>query len=69
MRDKNIVEERMKQFEKDLVHWENYDLVVINDNFNKCYDKIIKYLNLTKNNVSENYNKDEIRKHVINLLK
>ena len=61
--------ERIKQFEKDVVHWENYDLVVINENFNKCYDKIIKYLNSTKNNVSENYDKGEIRKHIINLLK
>ena len=60
---------RMKQFEKDVVHWKKYDLVVINDNFNKCYDKIIKYINSTKNNVSESYDKNEIRKHVINLIK
>tara|TARA_B100001245_G_C22849435_1_gene408341 strand:+ start:100 stop:732 length:633 start_codon:yes stop_codon:yes gene_type:complete len=69
LHDEKNAMERMKQFEKDVVHWENYDLVVINDNFNKCYDKIIKYLNSTKNNVSENYDKDEIRKHIINLLK
>jgi len=69
LNDEKNAMERMKKFEKDVVHWENYDLVVINDNFNKCYDKIIKYLNSTKNNVSENYDKDEIRKHIINLLK
>jgi len=69
LNDEKNAMERMKKFEKDAVHWENYDLVVINDNFNKCYDKIIKYLNSTKNNVSENYDKDEIRKHIINLLK
>jgi len=66
--EKNAVK-RMKQFEKDVVHWKKYDLVVINDNFNKCYDKIIKYINSTKNNVSESYDKNEIRKHVINLIK
>ena len=69
LNDEKNAMERIKQFEKDVVHWENYDLVVINDNFNKCYDKIIKYLNSTKNNVSENYDKGEIRKHIINLLK
>ncbi|SVE07391.1 uncharacterized protein METZ01_LOCUS460245 [marine metagenome] len=69
LNDEKNAMKRMKQFEKDVVHWENYDLVVINDNFNKCYDKIIKYLNSTKNNVSENYDKGEIRKHIINLLK
>ncbi len=66
--EKNAVK-RMKQFEKDVVHWKKYDLVVINDNFNKCYDKIIKYINSTKNNVSKSYDKNEIRKHVINLIK
>ena len=69
LNNENNAIERMNQFEKDMVHWENYDLVVINDNFNKCYDKIIKYIDSTKNNVSENYDKNEIRRHVINLLK
>ena len=60
---------RMKQFDKDVVHWKNYDLVVINDNFNKCYDKIIKYINSKKNNISENYDTNEIGNHVLDLLK
>ena len=59
----------MKQFDKDVVHWKNYDLVVINDNFKKCYDKIIKYINSVKNNIKENYDKSEINKHVLDLLK
>ena len=60
---------RMKQFDKDVVHWKNYDFVVINDDFNKCYEKIIKYINLKKNNTSESYDKKEISKHVSDLLK
>ena len=60
---------RMKQFDKDVVHWKNYDLVVINDNFNKCYDKIIKYINSKKNNKFEKYNKSQIKNHVLGLLK
>jgi len=66
--EKNAME-RMKQFDRDVVHWENYDLVVINDDFNKCYEKIIKFIKLKKNNTSENYDKNEISKHVIDLLK
>ena len=65
---KNAIE-RMKQFDKDVIHWKNYDLVVVNDNISKCYDKIIKYINLEKNNSFESYNKEEIAKHVIDLLK
>ncbi len=66
--EKNAME-RMKQFDKDVVHWKNYDLVVINDDFNMCYEKIIKYINSRKNNIIENYDKKEISKHVLELLK
>ena len=66
--EKNAME-RMKQFDKDVVHWKNYDLVVINDDFNMCYEKIIKYINSRKNNILENYDKKEISKHVLELLK
>ena len=31
MKDKLIAEERMKVFNKDVLHWKNYDYVVIND--------------------------------------
>ena len=66
--EKNAME-RMKQFDKDVVHWKNYDLVVINDDFNMCYEKIIKYINSRKNNILETYDKKEISKHVLELLK
>ena len=69
MKDKNIVEERMKQFNEDIKKWESYDFVVINDDFNKCYEKIIKYINLKQNNTSESYDKNKISKHVLDLLK
>ncbi len=66
--EKNAIN-RMKQFDKDVVHWKNYDLVVINDNFNKCYDKIINYINSYNKNNSISHNKNEISNHIINLLK
>ena len=69
LNDEKNAMERMKQFDKDVVHWKNYDFVVINDNFNKCYDKIIKYINLKKSNTSDNYDKNEIGNHVLDLLK
>ena len=59
----------MKQFNKDLMHWKNYDLVVINDNFNKCYNNIIKFINLEIKNIAEIYNRNDIENHVLGLLK
>ena len=64
MRDKLIAEERMKQFERDLLHWINYDYVVINDNLDSCYSKIKGLIDAEVNNGSKDYDKDFIRKHV-----
>ena len=69
LNDEKNAMERMKQFDEDVVYWRNYDLVVINDDFDKCYNRIIKYINLRINNTSENYDKNEIYNHVLNLLK
>ena len=64
MKDKLIAEERMKQFGRDLLHWINYDYVVINDNLDNCYLKIKGLIDAEANNGSKDYDKDFIRKHV-----
>ena len=64
MKDKLIVEERMKQFERDVLHWINYDYVIINDNLQSCYDKIRNLINAEINNGSKDYDSEYIRKHV-----
>ena len=64
MRDKLIAEERMKQFEHDVLHWINYDYVVINDNLQTCYSKIVNLINAEINNGSKDYDLEFIRKHV-----
>ena len=64
LQDKLIVEERMEQFERDVLHWINYDYVVINDELNKCYSKIINLINAEINNGSKDYDSEYIRNHV-----
>ena len=64
MKDKLIVEERMKQFERDVLHWINYDYVVINDNLENCYSRIKKLINAETTNGSKDYDLNFIRKHV-----
>ena len=64
MKDKNIVEDRMKQFNEDIEHWENYDFVVINDDLEKCYNEIIRLINKTKENSDFNYDKNKILNHI-----
>ena len=64
MKDKLIVEERMKEFSRDVLHWINYDYVIINDNLDECYSKINNLIEAEINNGSKDYDKEYIRKHV-----
>ena len=64
MKDKLIAEERMKQFERDVLHWINYDYVVVNDNLNGCFKKIQNLINAEINSGSKDYDLEFIRNHV-----
>ncbi len=64
MKDKLIAEERMKQFGRDVLHWINYDYVVINDNLESCYSKIVNLIDAEINNGSKDYDLEFIRRHI-----
>ena len=64
MRDKLIVSERMQQFDRDVLHWINYDYVVINDDLDSCFLKIRKLIDAEINNGSKDYDPDYIRDHI-----
>jgi guanylate kinase len=64
MKDKLLVEERMKEFSRDVLHWINYDYVVINANLDDCYSKINNLIDAEVNNGSKDYDKEYIRRHV-----
>ena len=64
MKDKLIVEERMKVFGKDIQHWKNYDYVVINDNLQDCFNQICNLIDSEIYNSTNDYSKELIQKHV-----
>ena len=64
MRDKLIAEERMKQFERDVLHWINYDYVIINDEIEKCYNKIDNLILAELNDGSKDYDLNFVRNHI-----
>ena len=59
----DIIQMRMQQFDKDVLHWTEYDFVVVNEDLNECYNQIIGYL---ENKFD--YNKSIIENHVKKLL-
>ena len=68
MKDKLIVSQRMKEFEKDLIHWSEYDFVVINDNLNNCFNEIFEIIQMKINGKPIDYQKNKIEKHIKKLL-
>ncbi len=68
--NEKIANERMKQFKKDVLHWKNYDFVIINDNIQRCYNRIIDFIDKKKRGeVVSDYNKNQIKQHIELLLK
>ena len=68
MKDKLIADERMKQFDRDVLHWINYDYVVINDNLENCFHKIENLIEAEITNGSKDYDKNFIKSHIDKLL-
>ena len=68
MKDKLIAEERMKQFDRDVLHWINYDYVVINDDLNDCFLKIQKLIEAEVKNGSKDYDRNFIKEHIEKLI-
>ena len=54
MKDKLVIAERMRQFNKDVLHWVDYDYVVINDNLDKCYHEVNNLINSPISELSGN---------------
>ena len=68
MKDKLIVEERMRQFSKDILHWVDYDYVVINDNLKNCYNEVNNLIKSVMDKVSNSYDVELIKKHINQLI-
>ena len=65
--DEKIAKKRMTQFSEDVLHWKDYDFVVINDDLENCYKKIIKFIESSENKMDPNYQK-LISLHVESLI-
>ena len=67
MKDKLIVDERMKEFNKDVLHWKNYDYVVINDDLQRCFNEICELIDSFIDESKNNYDRKLIEKHISKL--
>ena len=64
MKDKLIAEERMKQFDRDVLHWKDYKYVIINNDLEICYNQISDYIDCEIKRKKKNYDTSLIEDHI-----
>ena len=52
---KEEVERRFKSFDEDIMHWHDYDYVIINENLENCYKQIEKIILNNKDNIFKSF--------------
>ena len=64
-----LIEQRMKKFNEEVSHWNEYDYVVVNDDLELCYNQILNIIMSEIKGVSQTQNSNEIAKMVGELTK
>ena len=64
-----IIEKRMNKFNEEVSHWNEYNYIVVNDNLDVCYEKILNIIKLEKKGIKERQNHNEIEKKIGELTK
>ena len=67
-RDDVMIDERMSQFKNDILHWKDYDYVVINNELSDCYNQIQKIILSESKGLKCNYDGKIIEEKVIELI-
>jgi len=68
MKDKLILKERMNQFKNDVLHWKEYDYIVINNDLEKCYKAIMSIIDCEKKGKKFLFNQNKIKEKISELI-
>jgi len=60
----DLILQRMNKFNEEISHWSEYDYVVVNDDLETCYKKILDIIKSEKKGVSQKLNLKEIEKRI-----
>ena len=64
-----LVEKRMNKFNEEISHWNEYKYVVVNDDLDSCYNKILSIIMSEKKGLSQKQNLGEIKNKIKELVK
>jgi guanylate kinase len=68
MKDKLILKERMNQFKNDVLHWKEYDYIVINNDLEKCYEVIMSIIDCEKKGKKFLFDQNKIKEKISELI-
>ena len=68
MKDKLILKERMNQFKNDVLHWKEYDYIVINNDLEKCYKAIMSVIDCEKKGKKFLFDQNKIKEKISELI-
>jgi len=68
MKDKLILKERMNQFKNDVLHWKEYDYIVINNDLEKCYKTIMSIIDCEKKGKKFLFDQNKIKEKISELI-
>jgi len=63
-----LIEKRMKKFNEETSHWDQYNYVLVNDELETCYNKILNIISSEKKGKKIEQNLDEIKKKIHELI-
>ena len=64
-----LIQQRMKKFNEEVSHWNEYNYVLVNDDLEVCYKKITDIILSEKNGEKERQNLVEIKEKVDKLIR
>jgi guanylate kinase len=68
MKDKLILKERMNQFKNDVLHWKEYDFIVINNDLEECYKAIMSIIDCEKKGKKFLFDQNKIKEKISELI-
>ena len=68
-RQEEIVEKRMNKFSEEVSHWNEYNYVVVNDDLDECYNKILSIIMSEKKGLSQKQDLSDIKNKVNELIR
>jgi len=65
----SVIEKRMEKFNEEVSHWNEYDYIVVNNDLEECYKKILNIIESEKKGITLKQNYKEIESKIKELTK